>query len=250
MTIQVLPDDSSLSQEVLPSVWAGYKKPAYKPIEEMVDQTSQAFQMGYQLSKEEADKISSCFWTGSVHDFCVQYLGKNLTDEDHAKVLKMANEFIKNGTIVKIDEKETDLIKLLATKVVLNAHQRANHAMSNACFLNEQGMLPKESVFMLQKGISPVFYDKDEFDCAEKLKNNAWGVPDERLLESFTNWVSYSGIRYIPAFNQMGNLIKDMKYTNALILKKALDTYMKEKRRFHLRHRPRSRCRIWRSRDE
>ena len=247
MTIQPLSEDNPISQSVLPSVWAGYVRPAYRPITEAVDQTSQTIQMGFNLSKEESDNISNSFWTGSVHDFCVRYLGQKLSDEDHTKILKTANEFIKNGTSIRIDEKENDLIKLLAAKVVLNAHQRANHVISQACFLNEMGMLPGENMFMLQRGTSPIFYEKDEFDRSEKLKNDAHGVPEDRLLRSFTNWFHRAGMRYIPAFNQMGGLLKDMRNMNALILKEALESYTRGKRVARYRNRPRSRRPIWRS---
>ena len=245
MTIQPLSDNSPLSQEVLPAVWVGYKSPSYRPITEAVDQTSQVIQLGYRLSKEEADKISNCFWTESIHDFCVQYLREKLTDEDHTKILKTANEFIKNGTTIRIDENETDLTKLLAAKIVLNAHQRANHAMSNACFLWELNILPRENIFMFQKGISPVFYEKDEFDRSEMLKDRANGVPEDRLLGAFTNWLHRAGMRYIPAFNQMGGLLKDMRYMNALILKKSMESYTREKRIARRRHRTRRCC--WRT---
>lgn len=250
MTLTILPEDSPLRSHVLPSVWMGYKEPPCKPVTEMVDQVSQTFQEGYNLSKEEADELSTAFWTGSVHDFCVRYLGESLTDEDHSKILQTANEFVKNQTSVRINENEVDLIKLLAAKVVLNAHQRANHAMSNACFLTEWDRLPKENVFMLQKGISPIFYEQDEFDRAESLKDNVRGVPDDRLLDSFSKWINYAGIRYMPVFSQMGGLLNDMKYTNALILKKSIESYMKEKKKIpHLR-RSRPIRRSWRTRSE
>ena len=240
--IQPLADDSPLSQEVLPSVWAGYKKPQCRPITEAVEQTAQALQMGYHLSKEEADKISHCFWTESLHDFCVQYSGEKLTDEDHAKILKTANEFIKNGTIIKIDEKETDLIKLLAAKIVLNSHQRANHAMSHACFLNNYDRLPQENTFMLKKGISPIFYEKDEFDRSETLKDQLNDVPEDRLLVAFTEWFHRAGMHYVSIFNQMGMLLKEMGKINALILRQSMEAYRKQKRKIehhHRRQRPR-----------
>ena len=238
MSLQILSDDNPLSNQVLPSVWTAYKKPPCRPITEMVDQTSQAFQKGYGLSKEEADKLSSDFWTGSIHDFCIQHLNANLTDEDHVKILQTANEFVKNGTNVRVDENEKDLIKLLAAKVVLNAHQRANHAMSNACFLVEWDRLPKENVFMLQKGISPIFYEKDEFDRSELLKNEVRGVPEDRILDSFSRWMSHAGMRYMPVFNQMGGLLSDMGTMNALILRKSAESYVKEQRKIaHLNNR-------------
>ena len=244
--MHTLPDDSSVRSQVLPSVWAGYKEPSCKPATEMVAQISQAFQEGYNLPKEEADKLSTDFWTGSIHDFCVQHLSEKLTDEDHVKILQTANDFVKNGTNVRIDENEKDLIKLLAAKVVLNAHQRANHAMSNACFLNEQGRLPKENIFMLQKGISPIFYEKDEFDRSELLKNEVRGVPEDRFLDSFSSWMNHAGIRYMLVLHQMGGLLNDMKYTNALILKKSLESRAKGERRGRYRHRLRPRRRSWR----
>ena len=245
--MHTLPDDSSVRNQVLPSVWAGYREPSCKPITEMVAHVSQAFQEGYNLSKEEADKLSADFWTGSIHDFCVQHLGGSLTDEDHVKILQTANEFVKNGTNVRVDENEKDLIKLLAAKVVLNAHQRANHAMSNACFLIEWDRLPKENIFMLQKGISPVFYEKDEFDRSELLKNKVQGVPEDRILDSFSRWLSHAGMRYMPVFNQMGGLLNDMKYINALILKKSMESRTKVERRAHHRHRLRPRRHSWRN---
>ena len=232
-----LPDNSPIRDSVLPAIWAGYKSPSVCPPLEIIDSIGLFLQQNSLLSQEEASNISSCFWRNSVHDFCIQYLGKDLTDEDHAKILKMANEFVKNGTAIKIDEKETDLIKLLASKVVLNAHQRANHAMSHACFLNKQGILPKENVFMLQKGISPVFYEQKEFDLSESLKKDVQGVPKDRLLGSFTDWINHAGMRYIPAFNQMGGLLRDMKYMNALILTKSVELYTRTKRIEHHRHR-------------
>lgn len=246
MTLQNLPDNSPVRSQVLPSVWVGYKEPSCRPVTEMVAQVSQAFQEGYNLSKEEADKLSTDFWTGSIHDFCVQHLSEKLTDEDHVKILQTANEFVKNGTNIRIDENEKDLIKLLAAKVVLNAHQRANHAMSNACFLNEHGMLPKENIFMLQKGISPIFYEKDEFDSSELLKNNVHNVPEDRILDSFSRWMNHAGMRYMPVFNQMGGLLNDMKYTNALILKKSMESRAKGERRVRYRRRLRPRRRGWR----
>lgn len=248
MALTILPKDSPLRSQVLPSVWTGYQEPPCRPVTEMVDQISQAFQEGHGLPKEKADKLSTDFWTGSIHDFCVQHLGESLTDEDHVKILQTANEFIKNKTSVRIGENETDLIKMLAAKVVLNAHQRANHAMSNACFLAEWDRLPKENVFMLQKGISPIFYEQDEFDRAETLKNDVKGVPEDRLLDSFSRWMRHAGMRYMPVFNQMGGLLNDMKYMNALILKKSMESYKKEKGKIHHLHRRRPvRC-SWRTR--
>ena len=245
MTIQPLSDDSLLSKEVLPSVWVGYKKPPCRPITKTVEET--ALQLGYRLPKEEADKISNCFWTGSVHDFCVLYLAGELEEEDHAKILKTANEFIKDGTIIKIDEKETDLITLLAAKVVLNAHQRANHAMSHACFLNNYDRLPRENIFMLQKGISPIFYEKEEFDRSETLKCRVYDVPEDQLRKAFHHWLYYNGIRYIPVLNQMEKLLKGIEHITTLILKKSVESYMSEKRKIerHRRH-PRPRRHSWR----
>ena len=250
MTIQSLSDESPLAQEVLPSVWAGYQLPAKCPPAEVIGFVSQNLRQGYRIPNEVADAISRDFWSGSIHDFCVQHLGQVLKDEDHAKILKTANDWIQNGTTIRIDEKENDLTKLLAAKVVLNAHQRANHAMSNACFLNEQGMLPQENIFMLQKGISPVFYEKDEFDRSEQLKNHAQGVPEDRLLGSFTAWMHRAGMRYMTVFNQMGALLNDMKYMNALILKKTMESYMRTERIARHRHHPRTGRRSWRGRGE
>jgi len=247
MTMQPLSDNSPLSQEVLPAVWVGYKCPSCQPITVALDQTSQAIQSGFHFSKEEADKISNCFWTESIHDFCVQYLGGKLTDEDHAKILKTANEFIKNGTTIRIDKKETDITKLLAAKIVLNAHQRANHAMANACFLWEVNMLPKENIFMLQKGISPVFYEKDEFERSEMLKDKAYGAPEDRLSRAFTNWFHRAGMRYIPAFNQMRELVRDIRHMIIPILEISMKSHTKEKRIARRRHRTRRCC--WRSRE-
>ena len=239
-----LPDDSPIRDQVLPAVWAGYKLPSIYPPEEIVDFSSQLLQQDLHLPKEVADKMSHTFWMGSVHDFYANYLDRGLTDKDHNNILQTANQFVKQGTIVKIDGNEKDVIKLLAAKVVLNAHQRANHAMSNACFLNEHGMLPKENVFMLQKGISPIFYEKDEFDRAEMLANDVRGVPGDRLLTSFTNWHNHFGMRY--NFDQMGNLLAGMKYINGLLITVAGHTYLKKQRHPCRRARTRSTSRGWR----
>ena len=53
MTIQNLPDNSPVRSQVLPSVWAGYKDPSCRPVKEMVEQVSQAFQEGYDLCCKE-----------------------------------------------------------------------------------------------------------------------------------------------------------------------------------------------------
>ena len=246
MTIHPLSDDSPIRDQILPAVWGGYRLPVILQVPEgAIDFISKVIEKGCHVPQEIADKISKDYYLGNVHDFCVSYLGRNLTDADHAKILLIANEFIKKGTIIKIDENEKDLIKLLAVKVVINAHQRANQAMSNACFLNEQGRLPKENIFMLQKGTSPVFYNKDEFERAETLKKDVHGVPDDRLFASFTNWLNYFGMRY--DFNQIGHLLGSMRYTNALILKKTAQTYLMDQR--HPRRRERPAGRVWRGRE-
>ncbi len=241
-----LPDDSAIRNSVSPAVWTGYKSPAICPPLGMVDFISQYLQQGYHIPKEESDKMSHTFWTGSVHDFCTNYLDRDLTDVDHAKILSTANEFVKNRTIIRIDENETDIVKLLASKVVLNAHQWANHAMSYACFLNEQGRLPKEDVFMLQKGTSPIFYENNDFQKADSLKKSVSGVPEEQMLKSFKNWLGCYGQNY--DFYQLNSLIADMRYINALIMKKAARGYLAKQR--HPHHRVRSVGRSWRGREE
>ncbi len=244
--MRTLPEDSSICTQVLPAMWAGYRCQLSNicPPEGIVDFTSKVIQKGLCVPQEIADKISKDYYLGSVHDFCVSHFGRNLTDKDHERILLTANEFVKNGTIIEVDENEKDLIKLLATKVVVNAHQRANHAMASACFLHERGRLPKENVFMLQKGVSPIFYDKNEFDRSEMLQKEVFDVPDDRLFRSFDNWINCFGMRY--NFNQMKHLLGGMRYMNALIMKKAAQTHLIEQRHPHRRTEYVSR--VWRNR--
>ena len=246
MTIQPLPDDSPLSQTVLPSVWGGYKKSQNFSTLKLVDQLSETIQGARHLSAEEANKISNHFWTSSLHDFCILYLGEKLTNEDHARILKTANEFIKNGTPIRIDENETDLIKLLSAKVALNAYHRSHHTMLTACFLNARGELPKENIFMLQKGISPDFYEKEEFNRAEMLKNIVYDVPNTYLIKTFNDWFYRFGIRYAPTLNQMKTLSNYRGRIDGLILKQSTEHYETKERRINRHSCPRSRRTSWR----
>lgn len=232
MTIERLPDDCALRFQVLPAVWLGYRGIFNKFKDNTVkDFLSRVLQKGRDVPREKADAISSDFFDGSLHDFCVKHLDRVLKNEDHQKILMTAQAIIKSGKKEAVSEND-DLIRLLACKVALNAHDASNHMLSEACFLQQYNALPPEGYEVLKRGISPVLYEDHDFynKMHKSLKQATQNVPADRIYNSFNQWFLRYGFKCIQTFHQYGALIHDMRNFNALIVERAILNYSLKQR--------------------
>ena len=248
MTMEKLSEDCALRLQVLPAVWLGYRGIFNKFKDNTVkDFLSHVLQEGLDIPQEKADAISSDFFDGSLHDFCVKHLDRVLKTEDHQKILMTAQEMIKSGKKETVSEKD-DLIRLLACKVALNAHDASNHMLSAACFLNQHNALSPEGVEVLKRGISPVLYENHDFynKMHKSLKQATQNAPEDRIYSSFNQWFLRYGFKCIQTFHQYGALIHDMRNFNALIVKQAVLNCGLKQRHPHFIRRPRPVNPSWR----
>lgn len=248
MAITNLSDDSAVRLQVLPSVWLGYCKVFYKfKNNSICEDLSQFLQDGRDVSKEKADVIAHDFFECSLHDFCVKHLDRVLKEDSHQEILVKAQEIIKSGSVQPVSEKD-GLVQLLACKVALNAHDVSNHMLSEACFLNQYNALPPEGYEVLKRGISPVLYEDHDFyvKAQKSLKQATQNAPEERIYDSFNQWFLRCGSKCIPAFNQYGALIHDMRNFNALIVNQAVLNLSLKQRHSNVIRRSRLVSRSWR----
>lgn len=185
----IVPNDSAVRFSIFPSVWAAYTLP-HTEISGQKFASEGVVSTKHNIPQKWLDGMFEVFQNGSVADFYDRYLGRTLPLKEQEKILLNANKILTAdaGDLPTLYDR---LPVIAAIDIASSAYVYGDCLFQTACFLEDQGKLPKECRFMLARKINPAFYkEKELFETAQHaLSEPMKKIPDHWMHEAFAKWV-------------------------------------------------------------